>query len=86
MTICFDIGGSTIKAALARDPEDLAAIGKRDTPADDFDAFCRALAELAEASGEAATPLSIAIAGVVDPADRPQQVRQHPLHRRPAAC
>ncbi len=68
MTICFDIGGSTIKAALARDPEDLAAIGKRDTPADDFDAFCRALAELAEVSGEAATTLSIAIAGVVDPA------------------
>ncbi len=67
MTICFDIGGSTIKAALARDPEDPVAIGKHDTPADDFDAFCRALAELAEAAGEPATPLSIAIAGVVDP-------------------
>ena len=67
MTICFDIGGSTIKAALARDPEDIVPIGKHDTPADDFDAFCRALAELANASGEAATPLSIAIAGVVDP-------------------
>ena len=67
MTICFDIGGSTIKAALARDPEDLMALGKRDTPADDFGAFCRALAELADEAGETATPLSIAIAGVVDP-------------------
>jgi N-acetylglucosamine kinase len=68
MTICFDIGGSTIKGALAGAPEDIVAIGKRDTPTDDFGAFCRALAELAGATGEAATPLSIAIAGVVDSA------------------
>ncbi len=68
MTICFDIGGSTIKAARALTPEDIVPIGKHDTPADDFDAFCAALAELAEAgSGEATAPLSIAIAGVVDP-------------------
>ena len=67
MTVCFDIGGSTIKAAVAPRPEDPVALGKRDTPADDFAAFCRAVGELAEASGETATPLSIAIAGVVDP-------------------
>ena len=67
MTICFDIGGSTIKAALAQTPEAPVAIGRHDTPADDFTAFCRAVGELADAGGEAATPLSIAIAGVVDP-------------------
>lgn len=70
MTICFDIGGSTIKAALARDPEDIVPIGKHDTPTDDFGAFCGALAQLADATDEAATPLSIAIAGVVDPQSR----------------
>lgn len=69
MTICFDIGGSTIKAALARAPGDLVPIGKRDTPTGDFDAFCRALGDLAETAGETAAPLSIAIAGVVDRAD-----------------
>ena len=67
MTVCFDIGGSTIKAALARTPDDIVAIGKRDTPTGDFDAFCAALAALSEAAGEASTPLSIAIAGVVAP-------------------
>ncbi len=67
MTVCFDIGGSTIKAALARSPEDIRPVGKRDTPGDDFAAFCRALAELADDAGEAGSPLSIAIAGVVDP-------------------
>ena len=65
MTICFDIGGSTIKAALAHTPEDPVPVGKRDTPTGDFDAFCQALADLADASGETETPLSIAIAGVV---------------------
>ena len=67
MTICFDIGGSTIKAALARAPEDLTPLGNRPTPGDDFAAFCRALSDLARCAEEDATPLSIAICGVVDP-------------------
>ena len=44
MTVCFDIGGSTIKAAQALTPANLVPLGPRDTPADDFGAFCRALA------------------------------------------
>ena len=67
MTICFDIGGSTIKAALARAPDDLVAIGTRATPGDDFAAFSRTLAEMADMQGYDGTPLSIAVAGVVDP-------------------
>ncbi len=78
MTVCFDIGGSTIKAALARSPEDLVALGKHDTPADDFTAFCRSIAALAETAGETATPLSIAIAGVVDPQSRRIKVANIP--------
>ena len=86
MTVCFDIGGSTIKAALARTPEDLVAIGKHDTPAHDFAAFCRAIGELAEAAGEAATPLSIAIAGVIDPESRRIKVANIPcIDGRPLA-
>ena len=86
MTVCFDIGGSTIKAALARSPEDIAFVGKRDTPADDFGAFCAALAELAEAAGETTTPLSIAIAGVVDPASGMSKIANIPcVDGRPLA-
>ncbi len=70
MTICFDIGGSTIKAARVATPEAPQPIGKHDTPADDFAAFCQALTDLAEAAGEPTTPLAIAIAGVVDPQTR----------------
>ncbi len=86
MTVCFDIGGSTIKAARARTPEDIEPLGKRDTPADDFAAFCRALGDLADASGEAATPLSIAIAGVADPASGRIKVANIPcIDGRPLA-
>lgn len=67
MTVCFDIGGSTIKAAEARTPADLVPLGTLATPTGDFAAFCRALADLAAAGSEAGTALSIAIAGVVDP-------------------
>ncbi|TPW27142.1 ROK family protein [Pararhizobium mangrovi] len=67
MTVCFDIGGSAIKAALARSPNDLRDLGSRVTPTDDFEAFCRAIDELAASGGAPTQPLSIAIAGVVDP-------------------
>ena len=68
MTICFDIGGSTIKGALARTPEDLVPIGTCATPTSDFEAFCRALAKLTDSAEDEAARLSIAITGVVDPA------------------
>lgn len=68
MTICFDIGGSAIKAARVAPSGELTHIGAKPTPLDDFNAFCAALAELA-GPDEGGDALSVAITGVADPAD-----------------
>lgn len=62
MITCFDIGGTTIKAARARGPGDLVPLGRVPTPRDDFDAFVAAIGALAPEG-----PLAISITGVVDP-------------------
>ncbi len=68
MTICFDIGGSAIKAARITTSGTLIPLGTRPTPLQDFAAFC---AEMKDLAGPVAQdgPLSIAITGVIDPAD-----------------
>lgn len=63
MILCFDIGGSRIKAAIA-DRSGLTVLGDCPTPTTDFAAFCAALARFAE--GRAVSGVSISIAGVVD--------------------
>jgi N-acetylglucosamine kinase len=70
MIICFDIGGSGIKAALATSPSELTPLGRVPTPLDDFAAFTAAIRGVADAAGApAGTPIGISITGVVDPAD-----------------
>lgn len=69
MIICFDIGGSAIKGALAKSPALLDTLGSRPTPPHDFDAFVSVIAAMADAApapGDA--PIAIAITGVIDPA------------------
>jgi N-acetylglucosamine kinase len=69
MIICFDIGGSGIKAALATSPSELSSLGRVPTPLDDFDAFVTAIRSVADAAGSPqGTPIAISITGVVDPA------------------
>lgn len=69
MIICFDIGGSGIKAALATSRSELTPLGRVPTPLDDFDAFVAAIRGVADASGAPqGTPIAISITGVVDPA------------------
>ncbi|MBL8595196.1 MAG: ROK family protein, partial [Devosia sp.] len=69
MIICFDIGGSGIKAALAKSPTELTPLGRVPTPLDDFDAFVAAIRSVADAAGAPqGTPIAISITGVVDPA------------------
>ncbi len=65
MIICFDIGGSAIKGALAKSPSALTSLGRRPTPPNDFDAFVAVIAAMA---GDDNTPIAIAITGVIDPA------------------
>jgi len=67
MILCLDIGGSTIKAATATSASDLRRLSTHPTPRDDFDAFAAAIAGLLPPAPPA-TPVAIAIAGVVDPA------------------
>lgn len=62
MILCFDIGGSRIKAALAKAGA-LEMLGEVATPTDDFTAFAAALAGFAPGGVRA---VSISIAGVVD--------------------
>lgn len=69
MIICFDIGGSAIKGALAKSPAQLSPLGSRPTPPHDFDAFVSVIAAMAaDAPAPADAPIAIAITGVIDPA------------------
>jgi len=69
MIICFDIGGSGIKAALAQSPAELTPLGRVPTPLDDFAAFVGAIRGVADTAGAPeGTPVAISITGVVDPA------------------
>lgn len=68
MITCFDIGGTTIKGALASDRESVAMLGRVPTPRDDFAAFAEAIAGLVEEGGApAGSPVAISVTGVVDP-------------------
>lgn len=70
MITCFDIGGSTIKAATATAPDALVDLGRVATPHHDLDAFAAVIAEFVEAGGApAGSPVAISVTGVVDPAD-----------------
>ncbi|WP_055047473.1 ROK family protein [Devosia sp. A16] len=69
MIICFDIGGSGIKAALARSASELTPLGRVPTPLDDFAAFVAAMRGVVDRAGAPqGTPIAISITGVVDPA------------------
>ncbi|MCU0901032.1 MAG: ROK family protein [Cypionkella sp.] len=66
MILCFDIGGSRIKAALAEDAR-LTPLGDCPTPGTDFAAFLAAVARFAD--GHALRGVAVSIAGVVAPED-----------------
>lgn len=69
MITCLDIGGSSIKAAVATSPSSLRVLGRVPTPLNDFDAFVAAIQRmLALSEAPAGSAVSIAVTGVVDPA------------------
>ena len=68
MIIAFDIGGTTIKAAVASAPGDVTQIGRLTTPLHDFNDFVESMRDLiAMVNAPDGTPISISITGVVDP-------------------
>ncbi|MDI7862302.1 ROK family protein [Rhizobiaceae bacterium n13] len=67
MILCFDIGGSAIKGAVAHDAETIETLGRRPTPLNSFDAFVAVLKEVRTQAGVTPDCVAISIAGVVDP-------------------
>lgn len=67
MIVCFDIGGTAIKGAVAHTLNDIRPFPRRPTPVNDFDAFVAALSEIITQAGEKPDCIAISIAGVIDP-------------------
>lgn len=67
MIVCFDIGGTAIKGAVAMTADDIRPFPRRPTPIHDFDAFVATLSEVIAEAGGAPDCIAISIAGVIDP-------------------
>lgn len=67
MIVCFDIGGSAIKGAVASAVDHVEPMGRCPTPLDDFDAFTQSLANVIAEAGSRPDRIAISITGVVDP-------------------
>jgi N-acetylglucosamine kinase len=88
MIVCFDIGGTAIKGAVAYSADDIRPFPRQPTPLHDFDAFVATLASViveAEAqAGNRAECIALSIAGVIDPDTSNAIVANIPcIHRRP---
>ncbi|TYC61965.1 ROK family protein [Rhodobacterales bacterium] len=70
MIVCFDIGGTAIKGAYARTPEEIQVLPRIPTPTTDLDAFVGALRTVIEGAPEPVLAVSLSIAGVIDPDTR----------------
>jgi len=67
MIVCFDIGGSAIKGAVAHSVERIEPLGRRPTPLDDFNAFAETLRLVIDEAGGKPDRIAISVTGVVDP-------------------
>jgi N-acetylglucosamine kinase len=67
MIVCFDIGGSAIKGAVAHSAERIELLDRRATPLDDFDAFAATIRDVIGEAGGKPDRIAISITGVVDP-------------------
>lgn len=67
MILCFDIGGSWIKSAVATSAADLRPLGRQQTPPDNYAHFCGLIAAEARALDPAPRCVAISMTGVVDP-------------------
>ncbi|MBN9031828.1 MAG: N-acetylglucosamine kinase [Rhizobiales bacterium 63-7] len=78
MILCFDIGGTTIKGAVARSATDIDTLPRWPTPARDFSAFLAVIAEALKSLSGTVDGIAISIAGVVDPDTRAATVANIP--------
>lgn len=82
--ICFDIGGSFIKGAVALTAKDITPLTPRPTPLVDFDAFVATLIGVISDSGIRPARIALSITGIIDPDTGIATVANIPcLHGRP---
>jgi N-acetylglucosamine kinase len=67
MIVCFDIGGTTIKGAIAYAPDDIRPVPRIPTPKTSFEDFAAGLKSVIDNSGGTPACVSLSIAGVIDP-------------------
>ncbi|MDO1585269.1 ROK family protein [Rhizobium oryzicola] len=83
MIVCFDIGGTAIKGAVAYSANDIRPFPRQPTPIDDFDAFVAVLQSVIDQSGGRPDCVALSIAGVIDPDTRRAVVANVPcIHGR----
>jgi N-acetylglucosamine kinase len=70
MIVCFDIGGSAIKGAVAHSADSVQPLAPRPTPLDDFDAFAATIRDVIDEAGGKPDRIAISLTGVVDPETR----------------
>lgn len=84
MIVCFDIGGTAIKGALAYSVEDVRPVPRQPTPIHDFDAFVAVLQSVIDQADERPERVALSIAGIIDPDTGRAVVANVPcIHGRP---
>jgi N-acetylglucosamine kinase len=82
--ICFDIGGSFIKGAVATTARDITPLAPQPTPLEDFDAFVATLTGVIADSHTRPVRIALSITGVIDPETGIATVANIPcIHARP---
>ena len=66
MIVCFDIGGTTIKGAIAYAPDDIRPVPRIPTPKTSFEDFAAGLKSVIDNSGGTPACVSLSVAGVID--------------------
>jgi N-acetylglucosamine kinase len=67
MILCFDIGGSWIKSAIAHSADNIEVLDRHPTPLTDYPAFREVLRMTIAAQARKPSCISISMTGVVDP-------------------
>ncbi|TWD48641.1 N-acetylglucosamine kinase [Agrobacterium vitis] len=84
MIVCFDIGGTAIKGAIAYAPDDIRPFPRKPTPATDFDAFVGIMNDIILEAGERPDCVALSICGIIDPDTNRAVVANIPcIHNRP---
>ena len=82
--VCFDIGGSFIKGAVALTAKDISPLAPQPTPLADFDAFVATLMGVIADSGIRPTRIALSITGIINPETGMATVANIPcIHGRP---